>query len=203
MKIPILVAGLIFTMSVIVSAETFAIHLSKEGESIVVSVYSPGERVGELKSEDLDLQKIYQTARDSEDVGPFFNLVDEYIVSDEEGRWFLIHYEYNRPGTDYPSGRRFRLGRLKRIVEGADLFFLVDYMQDCSAKALTTKMAELGELKLIMDRRGQEYLRLLHAAGKEANKVGEQAGTEQPATRSESKSECDDKPQPEAEGRSR
>jgi hypothetical protein len=36
-----------------------------------------------------------------------------------------------------------------------------------------------------------------------ANKTGEQAGTEQPATRPESKSEGGDKPQTEAEGRSR
>jgi hypothetical protein len=38
---------------------------------------------------------------------------------------------------------------------------------------------------------------------KPAEKEGEQAGTGQPATRSESDSEGGDKPQPEAEGRSR
>jgi hypothetical protein len=37
----------------------------------------------------------------------------------------------------------------------------------------------------------------------QSKKDGEQAGTEQPATRPESKSEGSDKPQPEAEGRSR
>jgi hypothetical protein len=185
MKILIFVAVLVFAISAPASAETFAIHISKgdtrkisresmvvgklqwkeedEGESIVVSVYSPGKRVGELKSEELDLQKLYETARDSEEVGPFFGPVDEYVVGDEEGRWFLIHYEYKRPGAESHTGR-FRLGRLERIVEGADLFFLVDYMQDCSAEALTNKMAELGESKLIFDRRGQYYRMLLRAA---------------------------------------
>ena len=197
MKIPILVAGLIFAISVIASAGTFAIHLAKEdtrkisresmvvgklqwpeedeGESIVVSVLSPGKRVGELKSEDLDLQKIYETARDSEDVGPFFGPVDEYVVGDGEGRWFLVHYEYKRPGEDSHTGR-FRLGRLERIVEGADLFFLVDYMQDCSAGALTKKMAELGELKLIIDRRGQDYRMLLRAAEAKEKKMENRVG---------------------------
>jgi len=192
MKIPLFVACLIFVISLIASADTFAIHLSKEdtreisresmvvgklqwreddeGESIMVSVYSPGERVGELKSEDLDLQKIYQTARDSEDVGPFFGPVDEYVVGDKQGRWFLIHYEYKLPGEESHTGR-FRLGRLERIVKGKDLFFLVDYMQDCSAEALTTKMAELGESKLIIDRRGQHYRMLLFAAEAEEKKT--------------------------------
>jgi hypothetical protein len=122
-----------------------------------------------LKSEDLDLQKIYETARDSKDVGAFFGPVDEYVVGDEEGRWFLIHYEYKRPGADSHTGR-FRLGRLERVVEGADLFFLVDYMQDCRANAITKKMAELGELKLIIHRRGQHYRMLLREAeAKEKN----------------------------------
>lgn len=192
MKIPLLVTVLISAVSLIASAETLSIHLSKEDtreisreslvvgklqwqeederDSIVVSVYSPGNRLGEAKAEKLDLQKIYENAKASEDVGPFFGPVDEYVVSDEEGRWFLIHYEYKLPGADSHTGR-FRLGRLERIVKGTDLFFLVDYMQDCSAEALTTKMAQLGESQLIIDRRGQYYRMLLFAAESKDKKV--------------------------------
>jgi hypothetical protein len=219
----LIVTGFLIATSVIVSAGDLAFHLSKEdtreisresmvkgrlewsedeGESIIVSVYSPGKRVGELKLEDLELQGIYDTARANTDVGPFFSLVDEYIVGDEKDRWFLVQYEYKRPGSDRHFNR-FRIGRLSRIVEGADLFFLVDYMQDSSDKALTAKMTEFGGLKQVTDRRGQDYRMLLRAAGIEENEEGEQDGTEQPATRPESKSEGSDKPEPEAEGRSR
>ncbi len=135
-------------------------------ESFVVSVYSPGKLVGNLDAVEVDLKKIYDTARASSDVAPFYGFVDEYVVADEQGRWFLIQYEYRMPGSDRHLNR-FRIGRLVRIVEGADLFFLVDYMQDCQTKALTTKMAELGEQKSVKDLRGQEYRMRLRAAGEE------------------------------------
>jgi hypothetical protein len=190
MKISSIVAGIIVALSVISSAGDLVFHLAKhdtreisresmvkgrlqwsedEGESIAVTVYAPGDRIGELKSKDIDLQQIYDAARADTEEGPFYSLVDEYIVGDGEGRYFLVQYEYQRPGADFHLDR-FRIGRLVRIVEGADLFFLVDYMQDSDTKALTAKMAkmaELGRLKLIIDRRGQEYRMLLNAAGEE------------------------------------
>ena len=187
----ILVIGLLFAASGTSIAGSLAFHLTKhetrkisresmvkgalkweedEDESIVVSVYSPGKRIGKLNAAVVDLQKIYDAARASTDIGPFYSFVDEYVVSDEQARWFLIQYEYRMPGSDM-HWNRFRIGRLVRIVEGADLFFLVDYMQDCHTKALTTKMAELGKLKSVKDLRGKEYRMLLRAADE---KKGEQ-----------------------------
>lgn len=133
-------------------------------ESVLVTVYSPGKQAGKLEAVDIDLKNVYDTARASKDVGPFFGDVDEYVVSDEQDRWFLVQYEYRMPGSDRHLNR-CRIGRLVRIVEGADLFFLVDYMQDCQAEALTTKMAELGELKAVKSLRSDYYRMQLRAAG--------------------------------------
>ena len=69
---------------------------------------------------------------------------------------------------------------------------------------------KINEQKLFNDQRQREELRkefakLLESGSFRTTRIeeAEQGGTEQPATRTQSKSEGGDKPQPEAEGRSR
>lgn len=81
-------------------------------------------------------------------------------------------------------------------------------LADHPPKVIDEVITEVRAIKRgIAERHGNNIDRLLDALIAQERSAGigkaEQAGTGQPATRPESKSEGSDKPQPEAEGRSR
>ena len=111
-----------------------------------------------------------------------------------------------RDGVHYTKS--FQLNELEHYFEHQKHKRFVSILFHKAAPSNKSLDDAIAELERFYFSRGYERILFLGARGsgvqvyKDTTK-GEQAGTGQPATRSESKPEGDDKPQPEAEGRSR
>lgn len=151
-----------------------------EEKEIGLDVYYVREKLGEVSFDDLRLSEIVDKAlKEDKSDHPFFGPGYEYILRDAGGRFFTVFFEFKKDHKVL-TGFRAAIAPLNDLGSKGTVFVGYPYAGVTFDKTLLATLKSITEKKL-----------------------AEQGGTGQPATRPESKSEGDDKPQPEAEGRSR
>ena len=139
-----------------------------------------GEFVGKIDTKEVPLgQLAAQAAAYDSSSDPFFGPGTNYIMRDSKGRNFIVFFEYEEGHRTF-TGFRMAINEAKLVDPRLTVYEGVPYLGTSFDKGVLAQLKSLTQ-----------------------KKIAEQAGTGQPATRPESKSEGSDKPQPEAEGRSR
>jgi hypothetical protein len=100
-------------------------------------------------------------------------------------------------------GEGMQIRVIAKKENGYDVFSVSYTIPDGTEHSVVSQTTNLPTLYSRKDTAGDDRAQLGNLILTLEEKKGEQAGTGQPATRSQSKSEGSEKPQPEAEGRSR
>jgi hypothetical protein len=158
------------------------VHWGERGDiknTTFLTFYRIGKKVGVLRKDNFPafFKKTKENDRFSD---PFYTPSINYVLKDTKGNHYIAHVEHD--GYKPFEGQRVRLDPLRPIGNHPNVFEGSPYKEEGTTSFDEDFLAQLNTL---------------------TKKAAEQASAGQPATAPESKSGGSDKPQPEAEGRSR